>query len=100
VQKSESTLSAVFCGNDPGDPKRLGDKADSRIAPETCGPPLSPQKSIREQALAAHSSGVSHGRDEVRPDFHGSTGGELVGRGECRGSTLAFPMTVEVISPG
>jgi hypothetical protein len=44
------------CGNDPGDLKWLGDKADSRIAPETCRP-LSPQKSIREQALAAHSSG-------------------------------------------
>ena len=58
-----------------------------------------PQKSIREQALAARSSGVSHGRDEVRPDFHGSTG-ELVGRDQCRGSALAFPMTVKVIQPG
>jgi hypothetical protein len=44
-----------FCGNDPGDLKWPGDKLDSRIAPETCGP-LSPQKSIRKQALAAHSS--------------------------------------------
>ena len=26
-----------FCGNDPGDLKWLGDKADSRIAPENCG---------------------------------------------------------------
>jgi hypothetical protein len=76
--------------NDPGDPKRLGDKADSRIAPKTCEP-LAPQKSIREQALAAHSSGVSHGGDEVRPDIHGSTGGELVGCGQCRGSTPCLP---------
>jgi hypothetical protein len=46
---------------------------DSRIAPETCGP-LYRQKSIREQALAAHSSGISHGSDEGCPDFHGLTG--------------------------
>jgi DNA-binding protein HU-beta len=48
--------------------------------------------------FATHrGSGVSHGRDDVGPDFHGSTGGELVGRGQCRGPTLAFPMTVDVI---
>src|SRR6516165_3960034 len=66
-----------FRGNAPGDLKWLGDKADSRIAPETCRR-LSPQKLIREQALAAHSSGVSHGRDDVGPDFQSSTGGELL----------------------
>jgi hypothetical protein len=83
-----------FCGNDPGDLKWLGDKADSGIAPKNSGP-RSPRKSIREQALAAHTSGISHRGDDVRPDIHGSTGGELVGRGQCQG--LAFPMTIKVI---
>jgi hypothetical protein len=94
--KGEIHTISGFCGNDPGDLKWLGDEADSRIAPETCGP-LSPQKSIREQALAAHTSGISHGRDEVGADFHGSTAGDSSDAANVEAPPLAFPMTVDVI---
>jgi hypothetical protein len=45
TNSAEVTICTIggFCGNDPGDLKWLGDKVDSRIAPETSGP-LSSQK--------------------------------------------------------
>jgi hypothetical protein len=45
----------------------------------------------------ARSAGVSHGRDEVRPDFHGSTGGDASDAANVEAPPLAFPMTVDVI---